>query len=1126
MPIRVVVCFGIFVLALLCAPTSTDAANREVRDASKSRPPLMLRNPSVSKTHVAFAYADDLWVVSRAGGEARRLTTGQGVETDPVFSPDGETVAFTGQYDGNEDVYIVPTRGGEPKRLTYHPAGDQAVGWTPDGKKILLRSTRNSHSRYVQLFTIGLDGGLPEVLPLPAADHGCFSAEGTHLVYSPRFNFPRRIGAHVAWRQYRGGNHPELWIADLADSSIVKIPNEGSNDLCPMWVGDTIWFLSDRDGPVTLFAYDTKTKKIEKKLENRASEDIRTASFGAGVIVIEKASGLSLFDLENGKTSKLDVAINADLPGVREKFVKVEDNIQRVALSPSGARVLLEARGDVFTVPATKGETRNLSKSSASCERDPAWSPDGKSIAYLSDASGEYELHVAPQDGKGKAKNYKLGDGPSFFYSPTWSPDSKSITYADKKLNLWLLNLDSGKSIKIDTNPYFDMGRLGSGSWSPDSKWIAYSRQLDNYLSAVFLYSVDTKKSVQITDGMSDAMHPVFDKGGQYLYFTASTDVGPSRGSLMSSLNRAASRSVYVVVLNEKTKSPLAPESDEEGESKPAEKVEKKDEGKKTPAAKAEKKGDAKADGNTETKVDLEGIDQRILALPVPARNFVALMPGKTGQVYLLEGAEFMRMNRLPFDNSMPSATLHRFEISKRKPEKILEGIQGATLSDNGEKLLYRQAGRWFLTSSAAIKPGDGALRLDGLEMRVDPRAEWRQIYNEVWRIQRDFIYDPNFHGLDLKKSQEKFAAWLPGIASRHDLNHLLEEMLGDLCLGHVYIGGGDLPSVRGTSGGLLGCDFKVVDGKYQFARIYRGENWNPELRAPLTQPGTRVKEGEFLLAVDGVDLEGKDSVYRLFEGKANKQVTLKVGSKADGSDAREVVIRTLASEQPLRHYDWITTNREKVAKATDGRVAYIYLPNTAAAGRERFDREFYAQINKDAAIIDERYNGGGFLADEVVNRLNVKPESYIATREGKDMTFPRAIFGPKVMIVNESAGSGGDYLPYTFRQAKAGTIVGKRTWGGLVGIGGYPSLLDGGSVTAPHWALYFPSGKWDVENEGVAPDMEVEMDPKAVREGRDPQLESAIKVALAELKKTPMPKVKRPAYPNYHLKDPTKVKE
>ncbi len=1075
------------VCACLAGPARAD-------DTIPKGTPLLLQKPALSKTHIVFGFADDLWIVPRAGGEATRLTTGTGVETDPVFSPDGKWIAFTGQYDGNDDVFVVPATGGQPKRLTYHPAGDQPVGWTPDGKRVLFRSSRESYARFTRLYTIGLDGGEPEALPLPRGDHGSYSPDGKSIAYVPFVNSRNSAGAYAAWKRYRGGRAPQVWLADLGDSSITKVPRKDSNDWNPMWVEGRVYFLSDRDGPVSLYVYDPESKDVKRLIDNK-DMDIKNASSGPGGIVYEKPGGLYIHDIKSGESKAVPVSIKAELPALRSRLAKVGDLIQKGAISPSGARVAFEARGEIFTVPAAKGDTRNLTKTPGAAERDPAWSPDGQQLAYFSDVSGEYELFIVKAAANGKpVKVIKPGDGPSFYYSPVWSPDGKRIAYADKRLNLWIADVATGKSVKVDRNPYTD-SRIFSFSWSPDSQWLAYTKQLKSHLFAVFVYSLETNKPRQVTDGMADADQVAFDRGGKYLYFTASTDVGLARAPLMSTIHMPQTRSVYVCVLDGDTPSPLAPESDEEKPSTPP-----------TPA----KKDDAKP-GAVKVKIDFEDIDQRVLALPIRARNYIGLFAGKAGQLYIAEGPEVQRYSGPP-----PAAALYRWEMSKRKADPVLTGLQGVALSENGEKLLYRQAGKWFLTSAAAVTPGAGALNTDAMEMRIEPRAEWRQIYNEVWRLQRDFMYDPKLHGLDLAAMKKKYEAFLPGVTTRSDLNYLFDEMLGNLCLGHVYIQGGDRPKVTGPRGGLLGCDFTVEDGRYKISRIYRGENYNPELRAPLTQPGARVKEGEFLLAIDGTDLKGTDSVYQLLEGTAGKSITLRVGPTADGKGSREVQVTPTDNDIPLRHFAWVTDNRAKVTKMTDGKVAYIYIPNTHAAGQARFVREFYAQVGKDGAILDERYNGGGWLADQVVDHCIRPVRNYIAGREGDDVVIPRGIFGPKAMIINESAGSGGDYMPYTFREAKAGKLIGTRTWGGLVGIGGYPPLIDGGTVTAPHWALWFTNGKWDVENRGVAPDIEVETDPKLWRAGRDPQLEKAVEVVMAELKANPVKRPKRPAYPDY----------
>jgi tricorn protease len=1061
--------------------------------------PLLLQKPAVSARQVAFAYAGDLWVVDRTGGDARRLTAGVGLESYPVFSPDGKLLAFAGEYEGNLDVYVVPASGGVPRRLTHHPDPDVPVGWTPDGKAILFRSPRASYARFLRLFSVPVDGGQPTELPLPMAEEGSLSADGKRIAYVPYSNKPQFPGASRPIRNYRGGTASPVWIADLADSSITKVPRTDSNDFNPMWVGDRVYFLSDRDGPTTLFVYDPAAKQVRQVLTPEGT-DIKSASACADAIVFDRAGTLHLLDLSSGKTGPIPVRVAADLPGVRPRVEKVAKHIQKAGLSPTGVRAVFEARGEILTLPAEKGDVRNLTNTPGVAERDPAWSADGKWLAYFSDESGEYELHVRSQDGRGGVRKFALGDAPSFYYNPVWSPDGKRIAYQDKRLNVWILDLDTRKSTKVDTAPYDD-DPPQPAVWSPDGKWLAYARSLKSYLFAVFLYSLETGKTVQVTDGMSDARYAAFDPSGKYLYFTASTDVGPTVGSGMAALNRGVTRAVYVVVLHKDDPSPLAPESDDEKAKEPVK--EKKDKEEKPPVV----------------KIDVEDLDQRTLALPVPAKNYVSLLAGKAGSFFLFEGPAVMSLNDSPLDETEPPVTVHRFDLSKRKAEKLVEGASHVSVSANGEKMLYRQGEGWFLVGTGQpVKPGDGALKLDGLEVRVDPRAEWRQIYREVLRIERDFLYDANFHGYDLAHAWARNERYLDGLGSRHDLNYLLDELLAGLCLQHVYLMGGDVPHPESRKTGLLGADFRVENGRHRIVRVYRGESWNPGLRAPLTQPGAGVKEGEYLLAVNGADLRAEDEVYRPFEGTAGKQVVLKVGPSPDGTGSREVLVVPANSERALRNLAWVDANRRAVDKLTGGRVAYIYLPDTFVQGYTRFNRYFFAQAGRDAAIVDERFNGGGLLADHVIDYLRQPIRSYASTREGADQAFPTsAIQGPKVMLINEQAGSGGDYLPYTFRQAGLGPLVGKRTWGGLVGISGYPTLLDGGAVTAPRWGIWFPNGRWDVENRGVAPDVEVEFDPKAVRAGTDPQLAKAVELVLAELKKHPVRHPTRPAMPNYY---------
>lgn len=1106
------------ILLLILSIAFTGAAIAQERS-------LLLQRPSLSKTQIAFNYAGDLWIVARNGGEATRLTSGVGIETAPIFSPDGTKIAFTGQYDGNTDVFVVPASGGVPQRLTWHPGPDVAISWTPDGKNILFRSPRSSYSRFQRLFTIPAEGGVETEVPLPMADDAAYSPDGTKMAYTPL------APAFAQWKNYRGGRTSKIWIATLADSTVVEIPRQNSNDYFPMWSAEQpgkVWFLSDRNGRFTLFSYDTATKRVVQAIKNDGpgALDIKSAQVGPEAIVYEQFGEIKLYDLKSGQSKKVDITLSGDLASVRPRYERVAGRIANVALSPTGARALFEARGEIISVPADKGNARNLTNSPGVADRDPAWSPDGKWIAYFSDESGEYALHLRNQTGMGEVKKISLGNPSSYFYSPIWSPDSKKIAFTDKRLILWYVDIEKGTPVKVDTNTYENPYRVMDPDWSPDSKWIAYSKQLKSRMCAAFAYSIDTGKTAQITDGLSDVRYVAFDKSGKYLYFTASTDNGMTNGWLdMSSFPHPTSRSVYLAVLKKGDPSPLAPESDEEKVAEEKKEGEKKEgesagagEGPKPAAGApvaAAKPGDKKEP--PKVTIDFDGIQQRILALPIPARNFAGLGAGKANTIFL---AEASGPGGLQGNGGL---TIHKFDLEKRKLDKVQDGVTAFVLSANGEKMLVGQgfgpAQRYtIMPTMMPAKPGEGVVKTDEMEVYVDPQAEWRQMYNEVWRIQRDFFYDPTLHGLDYEGTKKRYEAFLAGIAHREDLNYLFREMLGNMSVGHHNSGGGDAPNPNFVATGLLGADYKVENGRYRFAKIYNGENWNPQLRAPLTQPGVEVKTGDYLIAVNGRDVRATDNVHSFFESKANKQVVIKVSASPDGKDAKEYTVVPVASDQGLRNLDWIESNRRKVDELSGGKLAYVYLPDTAGGGYTNFNRYYFAQIDKDGAVIDERFNGGGTAADYIIDYMRRPLLNKWATREGEDFATPSAsIYGPKVMIVNEYAGSGGDMLPWMFRKAGVGTLVGKRTWGGLVGIYDYPQLIDGGSVTAPRVAFYNLQGQWDVENYGTPPDIEVDFDPAEWRKGRDTQLEKAVAVAMDQLKKKPLPTYKKPAYPNYN---------
>lgn len=1090
--------------------------------------PVLAQKPALGQTHIVFVYSGDLWRVPREGGAAQRLTTGPGVETNPAFSPDGAWIAFTGEYDGNVDVFVMPAEGGEPRRLTWHPASDVVLGWTPDGKAVLFTSGRTAYSRFSELFTVGIEGGLPERLPLPMGYEGSFSPDGKKIAYVPL----RR--AFNAWKRYRGGTATPVWIADLADSSIIKIPRTDSNDYEPMWFGDKVFFLSDRDGPVTLFSYGVNTKELTRALKNDGL-DLKSASAGPGGIVYEQFGSLHLYDPASGKTNPIPVSIAGDMLEGRDKFVNVGDNLSSPSLSPNAARAAFEARGEIITVPAEKGDFRNITNTPGTMERYPAWSPDGQKIAYFSDASGEYMLHIQDQKGSEEVVRIALEKNPSFYFAPLWSPDNKKIAYADCHLNLWYVDIEKKKPVKVDKDRFYGGAGGRAPNWSPDSKWLVYSKRLSNYLGAIFLYSLENAEISQMTDGMSDARLPVFDPGGKYLYFTASTDSGASLQPDIHSIFRDVTSSIYLAVLDKSEPTPFLPESDEEqAKDKPQKESEETDKiegekGEKTDTqAEAQPKKGEKPDKEVKVKIDLDGILQRILAIPMPARNYPDLQTGESGTLLALAYEEALPGSFFP-----QGASVHRFDLKERRADVVISGINAFEMARNGKKYLYSRRGRWSIgtlkpmppagapaPSPSAGRNSDKPMPTQNIQIKVKPRLEWRQMYREIWRIEREFFYDPNLHGLDLERVQKKYAPFVEAVASRADLNYLFAEMLGEMTVGHLGVGGGDIPRADRVPTGLLGADYVVENGRYRFARVYSGENWNPQFQAPLTQPGVNVKAGEYLLAVDGREIAGTDNVYRFFEAKTGKQVVLTVGPEPKIEGTREVTVVPIGSETSLRNFAWIEANRRYVDRVTKGKVAYVYMPDTAFGGYTYFNRYFYAQVGREGLIVDERFNGGGMLATDIIERFQRKLMSLVATRDGEDEVQPQgAIFGPKVMLINEFAGSGGDAMPWYFRRGKVGPLVGKRTWGGLVGRAGAPRLMDGGYVSSPSSGVWSPDGHWIAENIGVPPDIEVELDPQLVRQGKDPQLDKAIEIVLDELVKNPLSKPKRPAYPDYHKK-------
>jgi tricorn protease len=1100
-----------------------------VAGAAGAQGTRLLRSPTVSRDQVAFAYASDIWVVGKSGGVARRLTSTVSVEGEPKFSPDGSLIAYTATVGGNMDVYVVPAAGGEPRRLTYHPGADAVRGWTPDGKRVIFASGRTSApTAYFRLWTVSLDGGLEESLPMPRAYTGVESPDGRRVAYEEVSSAltPNWAEERMSfWRHYRGGRTHPITIMNLADYSTAKLPWTNSNDRYPMWVGNTVYFLSDRNGTVNLFSWSTGAKTVTQ-LTHHDDFDIMEASAGPDAIVYEQAGYIHLLDLKDGKSRQLDIEVKGDLPWTRAEFKT--SPIRAAAISGNGGRVAFETRGEIFAMSADKPDQRNITQSSGAHDQSPAWSPDGAHLAWFSDASGEYQLMISEPANFAKPRAIPL-PSTAFFSNPEWSPDGKQILMEDNHLNLWVADVGTGKFTKVATDTYDESGRTRDAVWAPDSRWIAYSKSLDSRLRAVFVHSIATGKSIQVTDGLADATSPAFDAGGKYLYFLASTNFGPSTSTLdMSSIDHPSNRAIYLAVLPNNEPSPFLIETATDDAAGVAQAG--------GGAGGGGGRGARRDTATAMVRVDAEKIGQRILALNVPAAEYRSLSAGPAGSFfYLAPGVGGGRGA-----GGGGGSRLMRYQLRDRAAQPFLEGVGTYIVSNDKRRVLYSEAGggggggrgagrggaataRWAIVpTDRPIRPGEGTLDVSRLETWVDPKQEWADIFRETWRIEREYFYDAEMHGADWNAVYAKYQPMLQYVGHRSDLGYLIAMVGGELDVGHSYLSGaGDTPSEDPIDVGLLGADFAVENGHYRIKHIYGGENWNPELQAPLSAPGIQVTEGDYLLEVNGRPIAPPTNLYAAFQGTTGRQTVIRVAASPSGEGSHLVTVMPIANETGLRARAWIEDNRRAVDSLSGGKLAYVWLPNTAAAGYQYFNRYYFAQQDKEGAIIDERYNGGGQIADYIVNELGRKPDGYFARRTGKTYLSPgTGIYGPKVMLINESAGSGGDALPYMFHLRKLGTLVGTKTWGGLVGTLGIPTTLDGGGITAPSLAFYDLQGRWAVENEGVAPDVEVEYTPSEVIRGHDPQLERAVKVALSQLGKDALQRVARPA-PSNKLKKP-----
>ena len=1087
----------------------------------------LMRFPDVYKDKVVFSYGGDLWLASTSGGEARRVTSHLGLELFPKFSPDGQWIAFSAQYDGNFNVYVIPSEGGEPKQLTFLPdpvslpermgPNNMVITWFPDSQRILFLSRRDTFNDWFgRLFSVSIEGGLPVRLPIDKGGLTSFSADGTKIAYNRIFRNFR------TWKRYTGGLHQNIFMYDFKNNAYERITDYAGTDTYPMWHGDTIYFGSDR-GPerrVNLYSYSLKTKEV-RQLTHFKDYDVNWPSLGPDSIVFENGGFLYLFDLKNQKEHKLTLQVAGDRPLAQKHWAPVGHLITDFDISPEGKRAVFTARGDIFTVPAKEGSIRNLTQTPGIQEKYAAWSPDGKWIAYFSDRTGEDELYIIPQDGAGKEIRI-TSDGKMHRLPPVWAPDSKKLLYADKDTRLFSVDIDEKTPVQIDQGKYAD---LTDYNWSPDSKWVVYAKAAENTNSVIYLFALADKKITPVTTDFTSSWSPVFDPGGKYLYFFSARDYNEVLGVYDSEFANPKATRVYVVTLRADLPSPFAPKSDEAGPEKPQ-----------TPEKKEEKKPEEAPPARQVPKdfrIDLAGLADRVVALPTPAENSHSLNAAD-GFVYYATSPVFGLSG--PLAGEAPA--IHAYDMNERKDSVLITGANNYALSFDGKKVLYSAApsgGGGDEEEDAPVlrtygiidaKPesqprhaGDGALNVAAMRLEVDPAAEWNEMFNEVWRQERDYFFERSMNGVHWEQERERYAPLVPYIADRFDLTYVLGEMVGELSNSHTYVGGGDYPDLKPINVGVLGTDLEADQGFYRFKKIYSGENWHAALRSPLTEPGVDVKAGDYLLAVNGKPLRVPQNPYQMFINTVNENVALTVNSRPSEEGARKVVVKPIGSEYQLRQLDMVTTNRKKVDEATGGKVGYIYIPDMGGPGLNEFVKQFFPQIRKEGLIIDVRYNGGGFVDQLIFERLRRVLAGMGSARNFESGTVPDVVFqGYMACVTNEYAASDGDYFSYFFKQYKLGPLIGMRTWGGVRGIRGNMPLMDGGYVTRPEFSLYGLHSEWVIENRGVEPDIEVDNTPDLVMKGHDPQLEKAIEYLMKEIQEHPRKLPARPpdlpAYP------------
>jgi len=1059
----------------------------------------LFHHPDVSATRITFAYADDIWVVEKSGGLAHHLSSPAGTELMPRFSPDGKNIAFTANYNGNNDVYIIPSLGGVPEQKTWHGHTDWVIDWHPEGKNVLFATSRESgRQRYKQFFLTGENNGLPGKLPLAHAEFGSFSPDGKYIAFTDKSRVNR------TWKRYRGGMAPDIWIFNLEDHSAENITSSPANDELPMWHEDKIYYMSDK-GPgnrFNIWVYDLNTKQHQQVTEF-SDADIHFPSIGPEDIVFEANGKLYLLNLTTMDYNPVDIQVVSDKKSIMPKTKNVEKYIQHAWISPGGERAIIETRGELFSVPAEHGYIKNLTQTPGTAERFPSWSPNGKKIAYWSDSTGEYELTVLETE-TGKAKTL-TSYGAGYRYKLYWSPDSKKIAFADQTMNIYMYDTETRSTNKVDKGLWMSHGPLEnfSVSWSPDSKWMAYSRGMKNRNHAVFIYNAEDQQLRQVTSAFYSDGLPVFDPEGKYLFILTSRHMNPLYSDFDNDFIYTGSTQLAAIPLTKEISSPVEPRNDDV--TAEDEKEEYENDKKKNNKKKDKGKDDNEEKEEVKITIDFEGLEKRIELLPVEPGNYNNLQAAK-GKVIFRSVPETG-----PGESPTP---VKYYDLEEREEKTLIDDADFILVTANGEKALVGKKNNMAVIEIKPDQKMEKMLRLKEMEMTVDPKEEWKQIFNDAWRLERDYFYDKNMHGVNWEAVRQHYSVLLDMAITRFDVNYVLGEMIAELSASHTYRWGGDAENANRMNVGYLGIDWEIDNGYYRIKKFIEGASWDAEVYSPLQAPGLNIEAGSYILAVNGNILDINKEPYAAFQGLADKTVELLINDKPSKEGARKVVVKTLGNENRLRHLSWIEHNRKIVDDSTGGSAGYIYVRSTGIDGQNELMRQFAAQWDKEALIIDERFNSGGQIPDRFIELLNRPPLAYWAVRDGKDWQWPPiAHFGPKVMLINGWSGSGGDAFPDFFRKTGLGPLIGSRTWGGLIGMSGVPQLIDGGMVTVPTFRMYNQDGKWFREGYGVKPDIDVYEDPSRLAKGYDPQLEKAIEVIKEKLESDPYIPPEKPAY-------------